>query len=124
MKDEEDVYEEYRNRLLVNNDILRLEIYETDFINGGNVLILKAYCVRKNGGIWSLNEPQIFNSTVYSNNKESYDQVIQQFRNDCQGTVDDTSLMQNEIDTLKEENQMIMLAIAELAESSDTVETV
>ena len=34
------------------------------------------------------------------------------------------SLMQNEIDTLKEENQMIMLAIAELAESSDTVETV
>ena len=101
-----------------------LEIYETDFINGGNVLILKAYCVRKNGGIWSLNEPQIFNSTVYSNNKESYDQVIQQFRNDCQGTVNDTSLMQNEIDTLKEENQMIMLAIAELAESSDTVETV
>lgn len=36
MEDEDDVYEEYRNRLLENNDILRLEIYETfagtDFI--------------------------------------------------------------------------------------------
>ena len=30
-----------------------LEIYETDIVNGGEVLILMAYCVRRTNGVWA-----------------------------------------------------------------------
>ena len=93
-----------------------LSIYEYDMVNGGKVLILKVYCTKRNNGVWELPAPQIFNKTVYEANKVSYDDTVQAFRNDCVGSVDEsTSVILNEIDSLKKDNEMIMLAIADLA---------
>ena len=93
-----------------------LSIYEYDMINGGKVLILKVYCTKRNNGVWELPAPQIFNKTVYEANKVSYDDTVQAFRNDCLGSVDEsTSVILTEIDSLKKDNEMIMLAIADLA---------
>ena len=93
-----------------------LSIYEYDMINGGKALILKVYCTKRDNGVWELPAPQIFNNTVYQNNKVSYDQAVQAFRNDCVGSVDEsTSVILNEIESLKQDNEMIMLAIADLA---------
>ena len=93
-----------------------LTIYEHDMVNGGKALILKVYCTKRDNGVWELPAPQIFNNTVYQNNKVSYDQAVQAFRNDCMGSVDEsTSAILNEIESLKQDNEMIMLAIADLA---------
>ena len=99
-----------------NLDERSLSIYEYDMVNGGKVLILKVYCTKRNNGVWELPAPQIFNKTVYEANKVSYDDAVQAFRNDCLGSVDEsTSVILNEIDSLKKDNEMIMLAIADLA---------
>ena len=93
-----------------------LTIYEYDMVNGGKAIILKVYCIKRNNGVWELPAPQIFNNTVYQNNKTNYDNAVQAFRNDCVGSVDEsTSVMLNEIESLKKDNEMIMLAIADLA---------
>ena len=93
-----------------------LSIYEHDMINGGKVLILKVYCTKRDNGVWELPAPQIFNDSVYQANKTSYDDAVQAFRNDCTGSVDEsTSVILNEIESLKQDNEMIMLAIADLA---------
>lgn len=93
-----------------------LSIYEYDMINGGKALILKVYCTKRDNGVWELPAPQIFNKTVYEANKVSYDDAVQAFRNDCVGSVDEsTSVILTEIDSLKKDNEMIMLAIADLA---------
>ena len=93
-----------------------LSIYEYDMVNGGKVLILKVYCTKRNNGVWELPAPQIFNSAVYQANKASYDDAVQAFRNDCVGSVDEsTSVILNEIESLKQDNETIMLAIADLA---------
>lgn len=93
-----------------------LSIYEYDMVNGGKVLILKVYCTKRNNGVWELPAPQIFNKTVYEVNKVSYDDAVQAFRNDCLGSVDESSsVILTEIDSLKKDNEMIMLAIADLA---------
>ena len=93
-----------------------LSIYEYDMINGGKALILKVYCVKRDNGVWELPAPQIFNSSVYQANRASYDDAVQAFRNDCMGSVDEsTSAILNEIESLKQDNEMIMLAIADLA---------
>ena len=93
-----------------------LSIYEHDMINGGKVLILKVYCTKRDNGVWELPAPQIFNDAVYQANKTSYDDAVQAFRNDCVGSVDEsTSVILNEIESLKQDNEMIMLAIADLA---------
>ena len=93
-----------------------LSIYEYDMINGGKALILKVYCVKRDNGVWELPAPQIFNSSVYQANRASYDDAVQAFRNDCVGSVDEsTSVILNEIESLKQDNEMIMLAIADLA---------
>ena len=93
-----------------------LSIYENDMINGGKVLILKVYCTKRDNGVWELPAPQIFNSSVYQANRASYDEAVQAFRNDCVGSVDEsTSVILNEIESLKQDNEMIMLAIADLA---------
>ena len=93
-----------------------LSIYEYDMINGGKAMILKVYCTKRNNGIWELPAPQIFNNTVYQANKASYDEAVQAFRNDCLGSVDESSsVILTEIETLKQDNEMIMLAIADLA---------
>ena len=99
-----------------NLDERSLSIYEYDMVNGGKVLILKVYCTKRNNGVWELPAPQIFNKTVYEANKVSYDDAVQAFRNDCMGSVDEsTSVILNEIESLKQDNEMIMLAIADLA---------
>ena len=99
-----------------NLDERSLSIYEYDMVNGGKVLILKVYCTKRNNGVWELPAPQIFNKTVYEANKVSYDDAVQAFRNDCLGSVDEsTSVILTEIDSLKKDNEMIMLAIADLA---------
>ena len=93
-----------------------LSIYEYDMINGGKALILKVYCTKRDNGVWELPAPQIFNDTVYQANRTTYDNAVQAFRNDCVGSVDEsTSVMLNEIESLKKDNEMIMLAIADLA---------
>ena len=93
-----------------------LSIYEYDMINGGKALILKVYCVKRDNGVWELPAPQIFNDTVYQANRTTYDNAVQAFRNDCVGSVDEsTSVILNEIESLKQDNEMIMLAIADLA---------
>ena len=93
-----------------------LSIYEYDMVNGGKALILKVYCTKRDNGVWELPAPQIFNNTVYQNNKVSYDQAVQAFRNDCVGSVDEsTSVVLNEIESLKKDNELIMNAIADLA---------
>ena len=93
-----------------------LSIYEYDMVNGGKALILKVYCTKRDNGVWELPAPQIFNDTVYQANRTTYDNAVQAFRNDCVGSVDEsTSVMLNEIESLKKDNEMIMLAIADLA---------
>lgn len=93
-----------------------LSIYEYDMVNGGKALILKVYCIKRDNGVWELPAPQIFNNTVYQNDKVNYDNAVQAFRNDCVGSVDEsTSVILNEIESLKQDNEMIMLAIADLA---------
>lgn len=93
-----------------------LSIYEYDMVNGGKALILKVYCIKRDNGVWELPAPQIFNNNVYQANKTSYDEAIQAFRNDCVGRVDEnTSVILNEIESLKQDNEIIMLAIADLA---------
>ena len=99
-----------------NLDERSLSIYEYDMVNGSKVLILKVYCTKRDNGVWELPAPQIFNKTVYEANKVSYDDAVQAFRNDCVGSVDEsTSVILNEIESLKQDNEMIMLAIADLA---------
>ena len=93
-----------------------LTIYEHDMVNGGKALILKVYCTKRDNGVWELPAPQIFNDTVYQANRTTYDNAVQAFRNDCVGSVDEsTSVILNEIESLKQDNEMIMLAIADLA---------
>ena len=93
-----------------------LSIYEHDMVNGGKVLILKVYCTKRDNGVWELPAPQIFNDSVYQANRTTYDNAVQAFRNDCVGSVDEsTSVILNEIESLKQDNEMIMLAIADLA---------
>lgn len=99
-----------------NLDERCLSIYEYDMVNGGKALIINVYCTKRDNGVWELPAPQIFNDTVYQANKASYDEAIQAFRNDCVGSVDEnTSVILNEIESLKQDNEIIMLAIADLA---------
>lgn len=93
-----------------------LSIYEHDMVNGGKVLILKVYCTKRDNGVWELPAPQIFNDTVYQANRTTYDNAVQAFRNDCLGSVNESSsVILTEIDSLKKDNEMIMLAITDLA---------
>lgn len=99
-----------------------LSIYEYDMVNGGKALILKVYCTKRDNGVWELPAPQIFNKTVYEANKVSYDDAVQAFRNDCLGSVNESSsVILTEIDSLKKDNEMIMLAIADLASTMNPV---
>lgn len=97
-------------------DERRLSIYEHDVINNEKVLIFTVYCVRRDNGMWEFPAPQIFNEVVYNNNKTQYEETIQAFRNDCLGSINETSsVLFTEIESLKKENEMLMLALADLA---------
>lgn len=101
-------------------DERRFSIYEYDMVNNEQVLITTVYCVRRDNGMWELPAPQIFNEVIYNNNKAQYEAAIQAFRNDCLGSINETSsALFTEIESLKKENEMLMKAIAELAESAE-----
>ena len=98
-------------------DERKLSIYEYDMVNNEQVLIVSVYCVRRDNGMWELPAPQIFNEVIYNNNKAQYEATIQAFRNDCVGSINETSsALFTELESLKKENEMLMKAIAELAE--------
>ena len=98
-------------------DERKLSIYEYDMVNNEQVLIVSVYCVRRDNGMWELPAPQIFNEVIYNNNKAQYEATIQAFRNDCVGSINETSsALFTELESLKKENEMLMKAIAELDE--------
>lgn len=105
-------------------DERKLSIYEQDMVNNTEVLILSVYCVRRDNGMWELPAPQIFNKAVYDSNRDMYNTKIQEFRNDCIGdTPTNNSLLQQQIDSLKSENEMLMKALAELANEVSTTDS-
>ena len=93
-----------------------LTITETDMINGGNVIILIAYAIKNDEGVFTFPDIQIYNQEVYERNKEMYNAQILAFRNDCENIEDKGSILENEISSLKADNELIMMAISELAD--------
>ena len=97
-------------------DERRFSIYEYDMVNNEQVLIATVYCIRRDNGMWELPAPQIFNEVIYNNNRAQYEAAIQAFRNDCVGSIDESSsALFTEIESLKKDNELIMNAIADLA---------
>ena len=97
-------------------DERRFSIYEYDMVNNEQVLIATVYCTRRDNGMWELPAPQIFNKVIYNNNKAQYEAAIQAFRNDCVGSINETSsALFTEIELLKKDNELIMNAISDLA---------
>ena len=60
-----------------------LNIYEIDYVGGGEVLILTAYAVKEDDGLWAYPAPQIFNEEVYLRSKTEYDKKVKEFRLNC-----------------------------------------
>ena len=97
-------------------DERRFSIYEYDMVNNEQILIATVYCIRRDNGMWELPAPQIFNEVIYNNNKAQYEAAIQAFRNDCVGSINETSsALFTEIESLKKDNELMMNAIADLA---------
>lgn len=97
-------------------DERRFSIYEYDMVNNEQVLIMTVYCVKRDNGMWELPAPQIFNEVIYNNNKAQYEAAIQAFRNDCLGSINETSsALFTEIESLKKDNALLMNAIADLS---------
>ena len=93
----------------------QLTITETDMINGGEVTILVAYAIKNNDGVFTFPDTQVFNQDVYERNKDIYNAQILAFRNDCENMTEDKgSVLENEISSLKQDTELIMLAIDEL----------
>lgn len=61
-----------------------LNIYEIDYVGGGEILILTAYAVKENDELWAYPAPQIFNEEVYLRNKADYDAEVKVFRANCE----------------------------------------
>ena len=85
-------------------------------VNNEQILIATVYCIRRDNGMWELPAPQIFNEVIYNNNRAQYEAAIQAFRNDCLGSINETSsALFTEIKKKKKDNELIMNAIADLA---------
>ena len=95
-----------RNRFL---DERKLEIYEEDFINNTEVLVLVVYCVKRDGGMWEMPSPQIFNETLYNKYKDKYNEQIIAFRNDCAGT-SDASLIESRFTDIETQMEIMQQA--------------
>ena len=95
-----------RNRFL---DERKLEIYEEDFINNTEVLVLVVYCVKRDEGMWEMPSPQIFNETLYNKYKDKYDEQIIAFRNDCAGT-SDASLIESRFTDIEMQMEIMQQA--------------
>lgn len=82
----------------------RLDIYEEDFVNNQDILILTCYAIKKNDNLWEFPSIQFWGNgeEVYKKNKEKYDEVIMAFRNDCIGIeYENASLLSMEIEKIK-----------------------
>ena len=95
-----------KNRFL---DERKLEIYEEDFINNTEVLVLVVYCVKRDGGMWEMPSPQIFNETLYNKYRDKYDEQIIAFRNDCAGT-SDASLIESRFTDIEMQMEIMQQA--------------
>ncbi len=99
-----------RNKFL---DERKLEIYEEDLINNSEVLVLVVYCVKRDGGMWEMPSPQIFNENLYNKYKDKYDEQVTAFRNDCSGT-SDASLIESRFTNIESQMEIIKTAFDEL----------
>ena len=99
-----------KNRFL---DERKLEIYEEDLINDSEVLVLVVYCVKRDGGMWEMPSPQIFNENLYNKHKDKYDEQVTAFRNDCSGT-SDASLVENRFENIESQMEIMKTAFDEL----------
>ena len=99
-----------RNRFL---DERKLEIYEEDFINNTEVLVLIVYCVKRDEGMWEMPSPQIFNENLYNKYKDKYDEQITAFRNDCAGT-SDVSLIESRFADIEMQMEIMQMAFDKL----------
>ena len=99
-----------KNRFL---DERKLEIYEEDLINDSEVLVLVVYCVKRDGGMWEMPSPQIFNENLYNKHKDKYDEQVTAFRNDCSGT-SDASLIENRFENIESQMEIMKTAFDEL----------
>ena len=102
--------------MLLKNKFLderKLEIYEEDLINDSEVLVLVVYCVKRDGGMWEMPSPQIFNENLYNKYKDKYDQQVTAFRNDCSGT-SDASLIENRFENIESQMEIMKTAFDEL----------
>ena len=102
--------------MLIKNkhlDERKIEIYEEDLVNNTEVLVLIAYCVQRDGGVWELPAPQIFNPSLYEKYRDKYDEQITAFRNDCSGS-SDVSLIENRFANIEEQMEMMQDAFDEL----------
>ena len=99
-----------RNKFL---DERKLEIYEEDLINNSEVLVLVVYCVKRDGGMWEMPSPQIFNENLYNKYKDKYDEQVTAFRNDCSGT-SDASLIENRFANIESQMEIMKTAFDEL----------
>ena len=62
----------------------KITITETDYVGGGEALILIAYAVKENDEMWAFPSPQIFNQEIYQRNKAEYDVKVKEFRLNCE----------------------------------------
>ena len=94
-------------------DERKLEIYEEDLINDSEVLVLVVYCVKRDGGMWEMPSPQIFNENLYNKYKDKYNEQVTAFRNDCSGT-SDASLIENRFENIESQMEIMKTAFDEL----------
>ena len=94
-------------------DERKLEIYEEDLINDSEVLVLVVYCVKRDGGMWEMPSPQIFNENLYNKYKDKYDEQVTAFRNDCSG-ISDASLIENRFENIESQMEIMKTAFDEL----------
>ena len=95
--------------MYICNVDFNLKIYEEDFINNTEVLVLFVYCVKRDGGMWEMPSPQIFNETLYNKYKDKYDEQIIAFRNDCAGT-SDASLIESRFTDIETQMEIMQQA--------------
>lgn len=99
----------------------KFEIYEKDYVNNVDILIAVVYCERRNNDIWQLGQVQKMREDLYEANKAYYEDAIEAFRNDCVGKVNDSSIVNENIEMLNSNVDVILMAIAELDEKISAI---
>ena len=94
----------------------KFEIYEKDYVNSVDILVAVVYCEKRNNDIWQIGSVQMIREDLYNANRAVYEDAIEAFRNDCIGKVNDSSIMNENIDALNMNVDVILMAIAELDE--------